>query len=498
MEKRLLPSNKKKIIRNTVIGVCAAAAVMGITFWKDVYPGKLLDRFLRPASQEMEAGPVTAMVERQDVEQLFKTTGSIISSETESVNARAVEGGSASGYIVDEVMVKIGDVVREGDVLYTVDMSVAEADLALQNKKLALAEQSNAIDSSAEARRLRAAQEASAQQNATDTRHLQQSADDLNWALVEDTEAAAAVKIYIDKEEAAKAAYESAKAAFDAVDSEYQARQAAATDAKYRLDLSQAGQTSSGGTGAGGTSGSAGTASSAEQVANDKAQAELARAAADRQLAEKAMSDAKSVYDTASSTRQTAEGTLSSNDKAITAQYRALLDQGDAVITSSRTQYEAEQSQKDAVAKQQIAQQASALETEDAIRKAEEKLKLNTVTAPIGGTVTAVNVAPGQAYSGTNAVEIQNTATMKATADIDEAQIADIAVGTEVRVTTDATGAETITGTVCFVSPIPTTDASASTSSTATTSSAASAKRNARRTAWTWNWGLSESGSASA
>ncbi|WP_130837563.1 HlyD family efflux transporter periplasmic adaptor subunit [Lachnoclostridium sp. Marseille-P6806] len=465
-EKKLLTGKRKKLARGIAVGAAAAAAVMGITFWKDVYPGRLLNRWLRPAAQEMDMGPTTATVERLDVEQLFNTTGSIISSDTASVNARAVEGGAATGYIVDEVYVKIGDMVNEGDLLYTVDMSVTKAELDIQKKKLALSERSNAIDAGAESRKLAEAQASSVQQNAADTRKLQQTADDLNWALVDDTEASAAVKLYIEREEEAKHKYQSAKAEFDSLNSEYEAKQAAEDNAKYRLAIASAGDV-----GAGPFS------HPAEQEALNKASAELAKITASYTQAKAAADEAKSVYDTAVSDRKTAESTLSSGDKALVSQYRALLDQGDAVIISSRTQYETEQSQRDAVAKQEIARQASSLDTEAAIQKAEEKLVLGEVTAPISGTVTAVNVSAGLAYSGSNAVEIQNTASMKATADIDEAQIADIREGMTVRVTTDATGTEPLIGVVCFVSPIPTTDATNSATATTTTSSAASAKK---------------------
>lgn len=96
--------------------------------------------------------------------------------------------------------------------------------------------------------------------------------------------------------------------------------------------------------------------------------------------------------------------------------------------------------------------------------------------SPISGTVTAVNVLDGQIYSGQQAIVVQNTDTMKATADIPEAKIADIKEGTKVRVTTSATGSQTLDGTVCFSSPVPTTDAanSASGSSQTSTSSAKS------------------------
>ena len=74
----------------------------------------------------------------------------------------------------------------------------------------------------------------------------------------------------------------------------------------------------------------------------------------------------------------------------------------------------------------------------------------------MAGTVTAVNVAAGQAYSGTDGVVLDNLSKMKVSADIDEAHIADLHVGTRVRVKTDSTGAAELEGTVTFTSPTPT------------------------------------------
>ena len=70
---------------------------------------------------------------------------------------------------------------------------------------------------------------------------------------------------------------------------------------------------------------------------------------------------------------------------------------------------------------------------------------------------------------------------MKVSADIDEAHIADLQVGTRVRVKTDSTGTTELTGTVTFTSPTPTKETSNNTnSSNGSTSSTSSNNQNTK------------------
>lgn len=94
-----------------------------------------------------------------------------------------------------------------------------------------------------------------------------------------------------------------------------------------------------------GTSGSPSTDSKYKRLlkAQEIATAELANIKNDYTNAQTEMTNKKTAYDTATATRKTAEMNLSTNDKAITSTYRALLDQADTAQTNSRTTYEAEQ-----------------------------------------------------------------------------------------------------------------------------------------------------------
>lgn len=451
--------------------IAAAAAVMGLTFWRDVPPGSLLDRWLRPV-QEVAVGPVTAMVVRQDIEEIYQTNGSIISNESLVVNAESSEGGSTSGYVVDKVNVAVGDTVQAGDVLFTLDMTATENELELKRKQLAIQQSSNAIDANAQQRLLASEQRQLDNQNAanaaqaeSDTRKLQQSADDVNFAIADNVEAAARVRTLIQQENNAKAVYQAAQETYDSLQSDYEDRQDKANDIAVEM--------------AGKSTGDEGYQDLVERQA--RAQADLSTAQTDLSRAETDLSEARSAYSEATSAREAAESALSEKDQQILSNYRALLDQGDSVESNVRQQQEdlaakqdAVAAQQDAVAKQNLSNQSSTIEQEEAIRTATQKLSMNTVTAPISGTVTTVNVLDGQIYNGTRAVVIQNLDSMKATADIPEAEIADLPEGTAVRITTDATGDETLEGTISFVSPVPTSQQGETSSDSMTTSSGSS------------------------
>ncbi len=184
-----------------------------------------------------------------------------------------------------------------------------------------------------------------------------------------------------------------------------------------------------------------------------------------------ALSEAKAAYETAKGNRETYENTVKSDQTATTSGVRALEDQGMAVNKGNRSVLSAEQAARNAIASQNLSHQSDLLTSESEIAKLKEKLENGQVIATMDGTVTAVNVIAGQAYSGTDGVVLDNLSKMKVSADIDEAHIADLHVGTRVRVKTDSTGAAELEGTVTFTSPTPTKETANTGSGTGSSSS---------------------------
>jgi RND family efflux transporter MFP subunit len=79
-----------------------------------------------------------------------------------------------------------------------------------------------------------------------------------------------------------------------------------------------------------------------------------------------------------------------------------------------------------------------------------------TITAPIAGVVTEVNVTPGFDAPGGAAIVVAST-TLQITTDVVESDLADIKVGQAAKVTLSAIDAD-VTGTVAAISPVASSD----------------------------------------
>ena len=188
----------------------------------------------------------------------------------------------------------------------------------------------------------------------------------------------------------------------------------------------------------------------------------------------------KSAYDVAVSNRQSAEQTLqSAKDSAATAA-RSLDSASASAANTQNTANNNIISQYQAARTNELSSKANTLSAEQEIAKSKEELSKAVVRASQDGTVTNVNIVKGQTYSGTDAVVIDNVTSLKATADIDEAQIPQIAVGQKVQIKTDATGDEILEGTVTFVSPTATKNSTKTTDGESSTASVSKSRATYR------------------
>ncbi len=89
----------------------------------------------------------------------------------------------------------------------------------------------------------------------------------------------------------------------------------------------------------------------------------------------------------------------------------------------------------------------------DQIERLEEQIDSATVTAPISGIVTAVNVEAGDDYNGGIIVMIKNVDMFNVTTEIDEYDINKIQVGQTAVIRTNATGDLELSGTVTEIAP---------------------------------------------
>ena len=385
----------------------------------------------------------TASVERMDIEKVYNASGTVISAQETTENARQ-DSGSASGYLVKDVLVKVGDRVSKGDTLYTIDMSDTEQELAMSRQKLANTQAQNSIDQAQASRYYQSEQQDSVQQYQDDTRMLTEAADDTNKSIVDQAKAERSATVaQLEQQEA------DAQKKVDALRKALNAKQAVRDSAAYDYSIRQAEVQKNGGQGA----------DSSDYLAS---QYNAGVADADYAAASAAYGTAQEDL-TRIQTQLTAAKTAESS---VTNDYRSLEKAGSTAQADSRAQWNEERDKEDAIGKQKLSNEASLLDLQDKIRQDEEKLSHNTVTAAMDGTVTSVNVTPGQLYSGTNAVVINNVEKMKVTASIDEGHIADIAEGMKVRVKTASTGDTVLEGKVIYTAITPAAPDSAAAAST--------------------------------
>lgn len=441
-----------------------AAALLFGTFKANVPPGSvLLSKFAQPTVDDVDMmQPMTAVVERTDVEQLFNTTGSVISNESDIFNAREAGGGTTTGYVVKDVFVKVGDEVQAGDPLFTIDTSEAEYDIAMKQQQLEMQNEQNAMAEASAQRDLEITLATNQIDAAAEQRALESAADTTNHALL-GTLNSEQYTVYLRQKAAdAKTAADTAAAALTAYQSTYNEKKSLADAAALKAQTNPDDKDA--------------------LNANAEAQQALTNAAAQLSSLQEAATNTKAAYDTAQSEYESALTNGSSQDGTIQSAYEAQLSAVDSSQKGTMSREQAEQAARDNLRKTQLSNEQALMETQNDIKQSQEKLAKNTVTTDVSGVVTSVNVLPGQNYTGTSAVIVQDVSTMKASVDVDEAQIADIAVGTKVRVTTDASGDTPLDGEVCFVSPVPVgTDESSADPGQQTSSSASTHKRASYR-----------------
>lgn len=95
----------------------------------------------------------------------------------------------------------------------------------------------------------------------------------------------------------------------------------------------------------------------------------------------------------------------------------------------------------------------SGLSDKRQIKKYEEQIEECTVTAPMSGIITEINVEAGDTYSGTAIAVIEDTSDYEISAEIEEYDISAVKVGQKVVIKTNGTGDLELDGTVKEIAP---------------------------------------------
>lgn len=292
-------------------------------------------------------------------------------------------------YAVKEILVQVGDTVQAGDVICTLDTSELE----------------ESIEKARENQTEQAESAASQVSSATDS---------LNTA---NADAVAQESVLAQ-----------AQADLAALESGWQAAQSAV--APYEEVYNQA-QADCEAKGAALTALQAqGTDAAAMQAAQKEYDAAREKAESAKQRLEAARQQCN--YDSLQQQYQAAQQAVE--------QARQQLDQLEKKVTQASQQLETSQDSADKAGES------------DELEQLESQLEKCTLRASTSGKVTEIGATVGSIVNGSVAV-IQDTETLQLAVTIPEYDIADVAVGMEVRITTDATDGE-IAGTLSQISPV--------------------------------------------
>lgn len=108
---------------------------------------------------------------------------------------------------------------------------------------------------------------------------------------------------------------------------------------------------------------------------------------------------------------------------------------------------------KSSVSNAQSSQSKSVKEAQKKVEEAQESLDKCTVTAPMDGVVTTLNVSAGDTYTGGTIAELDDTSGYTITTSVDEYDISDVKKGQRVVILTEATDEDELEGVVTFVAP---------------------------------------------
>ena len=358
-----------------------------------------------------------AMVQKKDLENTINVTGALASASEKAASVNAKD----ADLIVKEIKVKVGDTVKAGDVLFTLDTEDLEISLAQAERKLAILERKN---------------ELAERQEKRDTHQLEFSNDIAETQEVRDIWLA---EDHLDDN------YVDLGLTLDELYKKY-----GVEDQSY-LDAVNA------------------------QIEMYNAEDALNAALADPAMTTAQLNDLKGIYntavekfntavtsyETAIGSSITAEAATRSANRTVRDKEKEIIDKRETLEKSNLERENNEKKSRDTMESNSLDRSVSDYELTNELKKLREQISASVITAPSSGVVTAVNAKVGAA-AGTDPVVVTDTNNFIVACDVDEQFIADIKEGMTARFTTNATGDETLPGKVTFTALTPTKQQSSS------------------------------------
>ena len=391
----------------------------------------------RKAMAEQMSQVETTTVTKQNLVDSISVTGTIDSADARDVSA------IASNVEVETVNYKVGDYVNEGDVVVVLDSSELE-------RKLKEAQNSQALSEYNENKSIETASESYTQavEDGTDdynkaVKSESQAKEDLQDAEDELSGAASRLKKKETKVNEAQAAVDALTDPTDSYTSAANALESA--NAKVKT-LAEQGKT-------------AGDAEyDAAQAEADAAQATYDSVSAEKatyDAAVQALSQAKAAYTEA---HQEYNSAADAEEKASDAYETASDNLTDASKNNDRNISNAADSLEKAQKQKEYSNDSSAQTIEDY----QEQIAACTVTAPISGVITAMEVEEGDIYlgEGKTLFSIANSENFIVSASVDEYDVSSISKDMTAAVIVEALGDDELPAKVSYIAPTATTSTS--------------------------------------
>ena len=394
-----VPKKKKKVWLIVLIIAAIVIVLIGSAV-------KNMTSQIETAANTVEVEPV----EKRDLSDSVSLKGTIAGqSKTNVMSLAAAE--------ITAVNVQVGDIVKEGDPLVTLDQNDIEKQIAELKTNISNA---NAIAANDAAQKQESLNEAKQDQATT----LAKATDSVNKAQASYDELVkkrddCQTKLNNKKNELNTAgnARDTAKNELDTAKKSYQDAQAEASADPTNADLLK-------------------KANDASSVYEQK----------------------QELYTSLCTNYETINGDIKSLQAELDAYPDQLKSAEEAVNTAKSSYSDAETSTNRSVSTAQNTvdmqkyQTRTTRDLKDQLEQLQKQLADCTLSAPIGGVVTAVNVSVGDKNTaGTTMITIEDTSSLKVIVNVEEADILKIQEGMPATVSTDATGDEEIKGTVTRV-----------------------------------------------
>lgn len=415
-----VPKKKKKVW----LIVLVIAAIVIVLIGSAV---KNMTSQIETAANMVEVEPV----EKRDLSDSVSLKGTIAGqSKTNVMSLAAAE--------ITAVNVQVGDIVKEGDPLVTLDQKDIEKQIAELKTNINNANAIAANDAVQKQESLNQAKQdqATTLAKATDSVNKAQAGYDELVKKRDDCQ----TKLNNKKNEVSSAenAQNNAKKEVEAAQSAVYAAQDALSS--YQSSGQNTSQPAPGGT------------------ASSTVDTKLAELQQNVENANRNLSAKQSAYSEAVSKYTSVKAEADSLQAELDAYPDQLKSAEEAVNTAKSSYSDAETSTNRSVSTAQNTvdmqkyQASTTTESKDQLEQLQKQLADCTLSAPISGVVTAVNVSVGDKNTaGTTMITIEDTSSLKVIVNVEEADILKIQEGMPATVSTDATGDEEIKGTVTRV-----------------------------------------------